>query len=458
MARSDRMTGYRRHLGLGVLVAVLALITANAFAADFVSRSGTHFMYREAKFYYAGTNCYYLSYFMADVTRRGSAEDLLDLCRDRGFNVIRIWAFNDGGWNIDGYPNQWAYQQTPTGLYNEAALQGLDYAVRQCRIRGLRVILTFTNNWDDYGGMNWYVNGSPTASAHDQFYTDGQCKTWLKARIWTIVNRLNTYSGVLYKDDPTIFAWELANEPRAWDDRYCPAQLVRNWTADISAYIKSLDSNHIITTGMEGFYNAAIGDPSWLYNGNEGTDFIATHQVSTIDFCTVHMYQDHWGITDAQTTAYLRKHLDDATNVIGKPVILEEFGRNIANKNPYLQAWTDTVYNDAAAGKAAAGWNIWMIEAGGSGHDDSFSLILPEDQSTVDLLTTQAAKMNNLTAPNADVNVDGSVNILDLIAIRNGMGKVPGSSASVRCDVNEDGRINILDLITVRNKLNTHWP
>ncbi|HUU69910.1 MAG TPA: dockerin type I domain-containing protein, partial [Planctomycetota bacterium] len=61
-------------------------------------------------------------------------------------------------------------------------------------------------------------------------------------------------------------------------------------------------------------------------------------------------------------------------------------------------------------------------------------------------------------APNADVNVDGSVNILDLIAIRNGMGKVPGSSASVRCDVNEDGRINILDLITVRNKLNTHWP
>ncbi|MFD7127759.1 MULTISPECIES: hypothetical protein [Streptomyces] len=28
------------------------------------------------------------------------------------------------------------------------------------------------------------------------------------------LNRTNHYSGVTYKDDPTIFAWDLMNEPR----------------------------------------------------------------------------------------------------------------------------------------------------------------------------------------------------------------------------------------------------
>ena len=63
----------------------------------------------------------------------------------------------------------------------------------------------------------------------------------------------------------------------------------------------------------------------------------------------------------------------------------------------------------------------------------------------------------------ADVDDNGCVNILDLIAIRGNMGKDPSSGGISQCDVNKDGRINILDLIAVRAKLSIgcgkpQWP
>jgi len=53
-----------------------------------------------------------------------------------------------------------------------------------------------------------------------------------------------------------------------------------------------------------------------------------------------------------------------------------------------------------------------------------------------------------------DVNYDGKVNILDLISVRNSLGKDAASDpAARRCDVNNDGAVNVLDIIVVRNQL-----
>jgi len=58
-------------------------------------------------------------------------------------------------------------------------------------------------------------------------------------------------------------------------------------------------------------------------------------------------------------------------------------------------------------------------------------------------------------APSSDVNSDGKVNVLDLIFVRNNMGRDPMSEDSAaRSDANADGKVNILDLLTVRNDLN----
>jgi len=53
-----------------------------------------------------------------------------------------------------------------------------------------------------------------------------------------------------------------------------------------------------------------------------------------------------------------------------------------------------------------------------------------------------------------DVNYDGRVNVLDLILVRNSMGRDPASSIQARkADVNADGAVNVEDLLLVRTRL-----
>ena len=44
----------------------------------------------------------------------------------------------------------------------------------------------------------------------------------------TLVERMNSISGRLYRDDATIFAWDLVNEPRCetWRVRWAVVQLL----------------------------------------------------------------------------------------------------------------------------------------------------------------------------------------------------------------------------------------
>jgi len=53
-----------------------------------------------------------------------------------------------------------------------------------------------------------------------------------------------------------------------------------------------------------------------------------------------------------------------------------------------------------------------------------------------------------------DVNYDGKVNVLDLLLVRNSLGRDPASSIEARkADVNADGAVNVEDLLVVRGEL-----
>jgi hypothetical protein len=71
-----------------------------------------------------------------------------------------------------------------------------------------------------------------------------------KNYVAVILNRINTITGVRYSADPTIFAWELANEPRTSKGYDAlmgvpHGSVVKAWVSEMAAYFRSLDPNHM---------------------------------------------------------------------------------------------------------------------------------------------------------------------------------------------------------------------
>lgn len=64
---------------------------------------------------------------------------------------------------------------------------------------------------------------------------------------------------------------------------------------EMASYVKSIDSNHLLEAGLEGFYGQSTPQRKGLNPGLEiGTDFIANNQIPGIDFATTHSYPDQW--------------------------------------------------------------------------------------------------------------------------------------------------------------------
>ncbi len=51
---------------------------------------------------------------------------------------------------------------------------------------------------------------------------------------------------------PPDRAWDLINEPACRD---CPPGTIAGWVREMAAYVKGLDSKHLLTVGEEGFYS-----------------------------------------------------------------------------------------------------------------------------------------------------------------------------------------------------------
>jgi mannan endo-1,4-beta-mannosidase len=63
----------------------------------------------------------------------------------------------------------------------------------------------------------------------------------------------------------------------------------------MAAYVKSIDNNHLLEIGSEGFYGESTPEKKLLNPGYQvGTDFITNNQVPEIDFATINLYPDRW--------------------------------------------------------------------------------------------------------------------------------------------------------------------
>jgi mannan endo-1,4-beta-mannosidase len=355
-----------RAAGLRLLAAILCAAPSAAQAAasgspGFVYASAGKFMLDGVEFRFEGTNNYYLHY-----ESDAMVDDVIDGAAAMGLKVLRIWAFFDG----DGQPNvdHSAYMQSAPGAYGIPAgrkalydgFERLDHALARAKERGLRIILVAGNNWNDFGGVGQYQQWLGLAS-RDDFFRDPRARAAYKAYLKHLAERVNRYSGVAYKDDPTIFAWELMNEPRCESDK--SGDTLVAWAAEMSAYVKSIAPRQMVSVGDEGFFarqgEAAAGlagDGAWVYNGFSGVDSDRLLGIPSVDFGTYHLYPEGWGIQKELVEAWGRRYILDhiqAGKEAGKPVVLEEYGIAAGgglNRRATYDLWNKTVLEAGGAG------------------------------------------------------------------------------------------------------------
>ncbi len=438
-----------------ILVAALSL--AGAIYADsvgFVERVGTRFEAAGQPVYYVGASYYNAMNQAADPAQRPALDAAFAQLESLGVTNVRIWASSEGA---GGAGTLTPTVQPAAGIYSETMLAGLDYALRSARDHNLRVVMVLNNNWDWSGGMNQYVAWSPTTSKslpndqwgqgayHDQFYTDANVQTAYRGYVSTLVNRTNTAyapgSQPAYRDDPTIFSWELANEPRCYEPPggQSAQTVLSNWIDSAAGYIKSIDPNHMVATGSEGFLNKPGSANWWERPQYSGTDFALNHQSSNIDYATVHIWPYNWGwyptpdsdnldVLYARATAFLNDHLA-AAQTLGKPLVLEEFGllrdddhdgNGLPGGGPTTQRdelyrrYYQMLYANALAGGPAAGSNFWTWLGDPPQEPQDMNAVTSADASTLAVIAEAAALMNALVPARGDANADGLVNGGDL--------------------------------------------
>mmetsp|Transcript_30278 Transcript_30278/g.64759 ORF Transcript_30278/g.64759 Transcript_30278/m.64759 type:complete len:546 (-) Transcript_30278:376-2013(-) len=378
-----------------------------------------------------------------NMTGRKALQKQFDRAASLGLNVVRAWAHT-----VDPmYP----VMKSP-GKYDEDGLRAIDLLLHEAGKRGIRVILSFVDNWKYRGGVDEMVDLSETAperlyarpgdedgdfdqlslnetrkeyevQRHALFFTDEGAKAIYKTHVETLLTRKNTYSGVLYRNDPTVLAWNLINEARceSWVVDNCEASL-QSWVEEMSLFVKSLDPNHLVTVGSEGFFAREdypgareedkvsdlfavdeVNPASWA--AQTGQDFLANHRLEGIDFATVHLWPDTWNqSSEAFQERWINAHVEVAGSKLAKPLIVQEFGKKEA---PDAQNSTerDRVYQmvnglveESVAGrgdlKGSLFWN-WEMDLLVGAKEDPYTLRDTDD--TWDLIQSHALKMHNLS-------------------------------------------------------------
>jgi mannan endo-1,4-beta-mannosidase len=348
-----------RNAGLRVLVFALLSAPAAVSAADdpsatsFIKTSGTGFTVDGRPFFVTGVNNHYLTFGSQDEVTR-----VLDDAVAMGANVVRTFlqpviGSLDGSiatiwnWRIEADASDLAVRDTyllywnprESGMaVNDGAngMQKVDFLIAEAGKRRLRLIIAFLDFWTYTGGAQqmraWY--GSQDESRF--FFRDPRTRRDYRTWVSHVVQRVNPLTGLAYRDDPTIMAWELMNEGNAR-----PETLRLAWTAEMSAYVKSIDPIHLVSSG-----HANV------------TEKLSDLTIPTLDFGTWHGYPLYYKLTIQQFNDMITEFCQLAAGA-KKPVLLEEFG--YARSNPdsaeAYAMWLDTLTRDPNC----AGWIVWRL-------------------------------------------------------------------------------------------------
>lgn len=336
--------------------------------------------------YFVGANFWYGALLAAEGPEcdRGRLCRELDRMKAAGIRNLRILVGSEGNEGVVSKVEP--ILQTAPGVYDDRVLDGLDFLMAELGKRRMQAVLYLTNAWEWSGGYSQYLEWSgrgtypvPGQAGWDAFMAyvrqfheaeaSDSCKILLENHIRHIVGRTNRYTGRPYREDPAIFSWQIANEPRAFSEANKERFLA--WIARTAKLIKQLDPNHMVSTGSEGEMGCEGDIELWR----------RMHALPEIDYANIHIWPYNWqwidrrsvgsGVAQAceKATEYIRRHARIARE-LGKPLVIEEFGypRDSFSFEPGSPAGARDAYYrhifgliraSASAGDVLAGCNFW---------------------------------------------------------------------------------------------------
>ena len=206
--------------GLVALLATVIVCAAAAFAqpgpdqaSEFVTRSGSKLLLAGKPFRYSGPNIEWLgleAYGPHDpigprYPSHFEIDDALDTAKEMGARVIRSQTMGDSvGCSLCIEPK--------LGVFNPNAFESIDYAIAGAHKRGIRLIMTLVGDCAtcSSGGIGQYLEWTHKQNFSD-FFTDPELIRAYENHVEAVLNHKNALTGVRYKDDPTIMAWENCN-------------------------------------------------------------------------------------------------------------------------------------------------------------------------------------------------------------------------------------------------------
>ncbi len=331
-----------------ILFAVMALFTISCIQkktnevsneSAFVKQKDGHFVIGDKPYYFIGTN-YWYGAILGSTGEGGNRDRLLkelDFMKENGVTNLRVLVGADGvaGQEVKIRPTL----QTAPGVYNDTIFDGLDFFMAELGKRDMHAVLFINNSWEWSGGygqyLEWAGKGNvPEKGVHDwpvfvkhvaQYAECDSCHAMFLKHVKHVITRTNKYTGKKYIDDTAIMSWQIGNEPRVFSDEGKPAFL--KWMKEVTALIRSLDPNHLISTGNEGLMGSE-GDMK-LYED--------MHADPNVDYLTIHIWPKNWRWIDitkikesvdtaiVKTNQYITDHIAIAKK-LNKPITIEEFG------------------------------------------------------------------------------------------------------------------------------------
>jgi len=327
---------------LRISLLLLALSSLCLAQSGFVERRGQGLFVDGKPYTFIGTNYWYGSLLGLEKDKKRGIERLrreLDFLKTHGVTNLRLLAGAEGSGPMNGVERVGPSLQPKPGKFDGGVLKGLDIILAEMAKRDMKAVIFFSNNWEWSGGFQQYLiwnkvidekwltekpDWNTLRDLTAKFYSCEPCKQGYDRQMKFVINRKNSVTGRRYVDDPTIMAWEIANEPRPM--RPAANEVYREWLHHVSSEIRSLDKNHLITTGHEG----------WI--GTEDIKLFETvHTDPNIDYITIHIWPKNWqwftkgkladGFSKALTTTHEYIDANAAVAVrLGKPLVIEEFG------------------------------------------------------------------------------------------------------------------------------------